>query len=74
MFNSLEGRSPFLDHRLMEFAATIPSNIKIKGVKLKYILKVALKDKLPKEILSRGKMGFGIPIDVWFRGENFNSC
>ncbi|MFH1479377.1 MAG: asparagine synthase-related protein, partial [Candidatus Omnitrophota bacterium] len=69
MANSLEGRSPFLDHRLMEFAATIPSNIKIKGVKLKYILKVALKDKLPKEILSRGKMGFGIPIDVWFRGE-----
>ena len=69
MANSLEGRSPFLDHKLMEFAASIPSNVKINGTRLKYILKKALVKKLPDEILSRGKMGFGIPIDKWFRGE-----
>ncbi|MDP8230823.1 MAG: asparagine synthase (glutamine-hydrolyzing) [Candidatus Gorgyraea atricola] len=69
MANSLEGRSPFLDHRMMEFAATIPSSMKIKGTRLKYILKQALSDVLPKEILSRGKMGFGVPIDRWFRDE-----
>ena len=69
MANSLEGRSPFLDHKVMEFAASIPSDIKIKGTRLKYILKKALSNVLPEEILSRGKMGFGIPIDSWFRGE-----
>ncbi|MDD5449050.1 MAG: asparagine synthase (glutamine-hydrolyzing) [Candidatus Omnitrophica bacterium] len=69
MANSLEGRSPFLDHKLMEFAATIPSGIKIRGTRLKYILKKALAAALPEEILSREKMGFGIPIDKWFRGE-----
>jgi len=68
MANSLEGRSPFLDHKVMEFSASIPSNIKIKGVRLKYILKKALKNKLPDEILGRGKMGFGVPLDSWFRG------
>ena len=69
MANSLEGRSPFLDHKVMEFAASIPSNMKIKGTRLKYILKKALKNKLPDEILGRGKMGFGVPLDSWFRGE-----
>jgi len=69
MANALEGRSPFLDHKVMEFAASIPSNMKIKGTKLKYILKKALKNKLPDEILGRGKMGFGVPLNNWFRGE-----
>ena len=69
MANSLEGRSPFLDHKMMEFAASIPSNLKIKGNRLKYILKKALSKSLPEEILSRGKMGFGIPIDSWFRND-----
>ena len=69
MSNSLEGRSPFLDHKLMEFAASIPSDVKIKGRRLKYILKRALRGKLPAEILGRGKMGFGIPVDNWFRNE-----
>ncbi|MFA4991731.1 MAG: asparagine synthase (glutamine-hydrolyzing) [Candidatus Omnitrophota bacterium] len=69
MANSLEGRSPFLDHKMMEFAASIPADVKIKGARLKYILKKALSGALPKEILSRGKMGFGIPIDKWFRVE-----
>jgi len=69
MANSLEGRSPFLDQKVMEFAASMPSNLKIKGTRLKYILKKALTKALPEEILSRGKMGFGIPVDNWFRGE-----
>lgn len=69
MANSLEGRSPFLDHRLMEFAASVPTEMKIKGMKLKYILKKALSGILPNEILTRGKMGFGIPIHEWFRNE-----
>ncbi len=69
MANSLETRSPFLDHELIEFVARIPSNLKLKGLTSKYILKKALKDLLPKEILKRGKMGFGIPIGKWFRKE-----
>lgn len=69
MANSLEGRSPFLDHKVMEFAASVPSSIKIRGTKLKYILKKALAPVLPREILKRGKMGFGIPIDRWFRDQ-----
>ncbi len=69
MANSLEGRSPFLDYKMMEFAASIPSNMKIKGAKLKYILKKALAGVLPKEILSREKMGFGVPLDKWFRAD-----
>jgi len=69
MANSLEGRSPFLDHKMMEFTASIPSSMKIKGTRLKHILKQALSGVLPKEILSRGKMGFGVPIDKWFRNE-----
>lgn len=69
MANSLEGRSPFLDHKMMEFCAHMPSNMKIKGTKLKYILKKALSRALPEEILSRGKMGFGVPLDAWFRKE-----
>jgi len=69
MANSLESRSPFLDHKLMEFSAGIPAGLKLKGLTLKYILKKALKGFLPDEILTRGKMGFGVPISRWFRGE-----
>lgn len=69
MANSLEGRSPFLDHKMMEFCAAMPSGMKIKGTKLKYILKKALSGVLPEEILKRGKMGFGVPLDAWFRKE-----
>ena len=69
MAHSLEVRSPFLDHKLMEFNATIPSNLKLKGLTSKYILKKALQDLLPKKILKRGKMGFAVPIGKWFRKE-----
>lgn len=67
MANSLEARSPFLDHHLMEFCARLPSNYKVRGFHTKYILKKALRGILPDEILKRGKMGFGVPIGVWFK-------
>jgi asparagine synthase (glutamine-hydrolysing) len=69
MAHSLEARSPFLDHEFMEFAATIPSDLKVRGRVKKYILKRALSGLLPEEILHRPKMGFGVPIDHWFRHE-----
>ena len=69
MANSLEARSPFLDHEFMEFVARIPADLKLKGRETKYILKEALKGILPDEVLFRNKMGFGVPIDHWFRNE-----
>ena len=69
MANSLEARSPFLDHNLMEFAARIPSRLKLRHGETKWILKHALRDALPAEILSRPKMGFNLPLDAWLRGE-----
>lgn len=69
MANSLEARVPFLDHQLMEFIATIPSRLKLKGTVTKYILKRAFSDFLPQSILTRKKMGFGVPVARWFRNE-----
>jgi len=69
MAHSLEARSPFLDHEFMEFAATIPSDLKVRGRETKIILKRALTGLLPDEILHRPKMGFGVPIDHWLRHE-----
>jgi asparagine synthase (glutamine-hydrolysing) len=66
---SLEARSPFLDHHVMEFAASLPALYKLRGLTTKYLLKNALRGLVPKEILSRGKMGFGVPIGKWFRAE-----
>lgn len=67
---ALEGRSPFLDHELLELTAKIPFNLKIKGWdNKKYILKEALRGLVPDEVMFRPKMGFGVPIDAWFRGE-----
>jgi asparagine synthase (glutamine-hydrolysing) len=65
----LEVRSPFLDHSLVEFSARIPSSLKIRGLKQKYILKKAFRDELPTEILRRKKAGFAVPISEWFRKE-----
>jgi asparagine synthase (glutamine-hydrolysing) len=67
MAHSLEARSPFLDHKVMEFAASLPSNLKLRGIEAKYLLKHTLSELLPREVLQRKKMGFGVPIDVWFR-------
>ena len=69
MAHSLECRSPFLDHKLVEFAASIPSELKLKGRKTKHILKKALAKILPEKILNRSKMGFGVPLSFWFREE-----
>src|SRR3989344_4513837 len=67
---SLEVRSPFLDHEFMELVAKIPSRLKLKGSNnRKYILKKALADLLPPDILNRSKRGFQAPIDPWFKGE-----
>lgn len=68
MANSLEVRPPFLDHRIVEFAASLPENFKINGSKLKFILREVMKDKLPASILHRKKEGFDIPAHHWFRG------
>jgi asparagine synthase (glutamine-hydrolysing) len=67
MAHGLEGRSPFLDHELMEFVATLPSGLKRRGREGKYLLKRAVRDLVPSEILDRRKMGFGVPLDHWFR-------
>lgn len=69
MAHSLEARSPFLDHRVMEFAAALPPKLKFNGRETKYFLKQILADFVPAEILSREKMGFGVPIDRWLRHE-----
>ena len=64
---SLEVRSPFLDHELVEFAATLPWDFKLHGNDRKQILKAAFTDLLPSEILNRRKRGFGVPIAAWLR-------
>jgi len=67
MAASLESRSPFLDHRLVEFAAQIPTALKLQRNTSKYILKRALQDILPPSVLNRRKHGFGVPVGRWFR-------
>jgi asparagine synthase (glutamine-hydrolysing) len=69
MATSLECRVPFLDHRLVELSARMPANFKIRGNRLKYILKQALAGVLPNEILHRSKRGFGAPMGAWLKNE-----
>ncbi len=69
MANSFEARSPFLDHKVIEFAASLPENIKLRGTETKYLLKKAASRIVPPEVLYRKKMGFGVPLTHWFRGE-----
>ena len=68
MAASLEGRSPFLDHELVEWCARLPDALKIRGGGGKYLLKKAFARELPETIRGRGKQGFGIPVSAWFRG------
>ncbi len=69
MANSLEVRAPILDHNVIEFAANIPPNLKYNRGEKKYILKQSFKQILPKEIMYRRKMGFSVPLALWFREE-----
>ena len=69
MANSLEARSPFLDHHVIEFAASLPAELKLRGRTTKYLLKKVLRQLVPVENLERRKQGFGVPIGHWFRGE-----
>jgi asparagine synthase (glutamine-hydrolysing) len=66
---SLELRTPFLDHRLIEFAERLPSQLKVRRFQLKYILKKAVERWLPHEIVYRQKRGFSVPIASWMRNE-----
>jgi len=68
MAHSIEVRPPFLDHRIVEFAASLPSQFKIRGGRQKVILKDLMKGKLPPAILKRKKVGFDIPAHHWLRG------
>jgi asparagine synthase (glutamine-hydrolysing) len=66
---SLEARSPFLDHHVIEFAASLPERLKLRGLTTKYLLKRTLAPLLPAQNIRRGKMGFGVPVGHWFRGQ-----
>ena len=66
---SLEARVPLLDHKLVEWIATLPSDFKLHNGEGKYIFKKALEGRLPHDILYRPKMGFGVPLGKWFRHE-----
>jgi len=66
---SLEARVPFLDHEVVEFAARIPSSLKLRGFSRKYILKKAVGHLIPQKVLTRGKEGFSIPMKNWLREE-----
>jgi asparagine synthase (glutamine-hydrolysing) len=68
MAHSVEVRPVFLDHRIVEFAATLPARLKIQGAKQKVVLRELMKDKLPRAILKHGKIGFDIPAHDWLRG------
>lgn len=67
MAASLETRSPFLDTALIDYASTLPGNLKARGTTLKWVLKRAFSDLLPHEVVHRKKMGFGVPLGAWFR-------
>ena len=68
MATSVEARVPFLDHKLVEFALGVPRELKVEGKSGKHILKRALEEILPRDVLYRRKRGFGAPVEGWFRG------
>lgn len=67
MAHGLEGRSPFLDHELMTFAASLPAHLKLRGAEQKFLLRRLAERRLPPTLLTLPKKGFGVPIDRWFR-------
>jgi asparagine synthase (glutamine-hydrolysing) len=68
MANSLEGRAPFLDHRLIEFAVRLPVALRIRNRRGKHLLRRAAARWLPQAVLEKRKQGFGVPLGQWFRG------
>ena len=68
MAHSLEVREPLMDHKLVEWAATLPSSMKLRGHNGKLVLKKAMEPALPNDVLYRPKMGFAVPLARWFRG------
>ena len=68
MAASIESRVPFLDHELVEFVARLPQRFRLRGMTTKWVLRRAMRDLLPSEILSRKKMGFPVPVGAWLRG------
>jgi len=68
MAHSLEVREPLMDHELVEWLATLPSSLKLRGGEGKWLLKKAMEPKLPDDVLYRPKMGFSVPLARWFRG------
>jgi asparagine synthase (glutamine-hydrolysing) len=68
MAHSLEVRPPFLDHRIVEFAASLPAELKIRGFRQKLVLRELMREKLPRKIIQRKKTGLDIPTHDWFRG------
>ena len=69
MANSLEARSPFLDHKVIEFAASLPENLKMRRFETKSLLKKVAARLVPRDVVYRRKMGFGVPVAKWFREE-----
>jgi asparagine synthase (glutamine-hydrolysing) len=68
MAHSLEVREPLMDHPLVEWLASLPSSLKVRGGQGKYLLKKAMEPYLPHELMYRPKMGFAVPLAQWFRG------
>ena len=66
---ALEGREPLIDHRIIEWAAQLPIDLKIRGKEKKYLLKKIAHRYIPEELMNKPKMGFGVPITVWFKNE-----
>jgi asparagine synthase (glutamine-hydrolysing) len=69
MAHSIEAREPLLDHKLVEFAATIPSELKLRAGVTKHVFKQAMRGILPEPIIDRPKQGFAVPLEHWFRGQ-----
>jgi asparagine synthase (glutamine-hydrolysing) len=68
MAHGLESRAPFLDHRVVEFAASLPARLKVRGLTTKYLLKRSQQPRLPHSIITRSKRGFNAPVSRWFNG------
>jgi len=73
MAASIESRVPFLDHHLVEFVGKLPDSMKLRGRTTKYVLRKAMAERLPREILERSKMGFPVPFGAWARGPYRNA-